>query len=272
MEHRVPKLPEISGTTPSRRPRLSLDETRRRVLSVAVDQVLRDGMASGLEHVRIEDAVRAANVSRTAAYRCWPQREDFLVDLLAELAAHALPVEGDRGPRATAVIREAIGDDPAVLRTVEGRRDALRRVVRASAEDDLAADGDEQRRWQLYLALALAVPTVPAGPGRERVATAVAEAENAVLDRLERSYRLLLELFGFAPRIEYRELARIGVALMRGSVIGEIAGETTGGAVGTAFEIMIDGAVVASDSSDWEDDRARLVLDRLAAHDAFDAD
>lgn len=225
-------------------------------------------MGSGLEHVRLEDAVRDADVSRTAAYRCWPNRDDFLVDVLAELAGQALPVEGDRGPHATAVLRASLDDDPNVLRTAEGRRAALRKAVAVSASDDLITDRRENRRWQLYLALAMAVPNLPEGPQRDRVSAAVTDAESQVLQRLERNYRKLLELFGFTSRVEYRELAEIGIALMRGYVIGSYAGSGAA-APGEAYALLVDGVAIASDTSNWDAEHTRRLFDELDAYDAF---
>ncbi|WP_148281428.1 hypothetical protein [Tsukamurella sp. 1534] len=270
-QHSEPRVPEsagISGTPRSRRPRLALQETRSRVLRASVDRVLADGMSTGLEHVRLEDAVRDADVSRTAAYRCWPQRDDFVADLLAALAEHALPVASTRGERATAVLRDAVGDDPRELRTVDGRRAALRRVVALSADDDLLADREESRRWRLFLTLALAVPALPEGERRDRVSAAVAAAEEAVLERLQANYRRLLEMFGFTAVVGYRELAGVGLALMRGYVVGGYAG-TGSGTPGLAYALLVDGAAAPSDTSEWDGRRARALLDELAAPDAF---
>lgn len=264
MEPRVPK----SGASP-RRPRLALEETRRRVLERAVDRVFDGDGGNGLEHVRLEDAVRDADVSRTAAYRCWPQREDFVVDVLAALADQALPIASTRGARATAVVRRAVGDDAAVVRTVHGRRAALLRAVRASADDDLRADRDEDRRWRLYLTLALAVPTLPDGPQRSRVVEAVDRAERAVRTRLAANYRRLFELFGFTSTVGYDELAAIGLALMRGYVVGGQAGAGTG-APGLGYALLADGAATPSDTDEWDEARGRRLLAELAAPDVFD--
>ncbi|NMD57914.1 MULTISPECIES: hypothetical protein [Tsukamurella] len=263
LEPRVPN----SGTTPRRR-RLALDETRRRVLDAAADRVLAEGLGTGLEHVRLEDAVRDADVSRTAAYRCWPQRDDFLADVLAALADRALPIASTRGARATDVLRRAVGDDPSSLRTVAGRRSALLRAVAASADDDLLADREEDRRWRLYLTLAMAVPSLPAGAPRERVVAAVGRAEDAVLTRLEANYRRLFELFGFTSTIGYRELAGVGLALMRGYVVG---GHTGAGAArpGPGYALLADGAAAPAESGEWDEARAQRLLAELAAPDVF---
>ncbi len=238
------------------------------MLDTAVDLVLDQGLGTGLEHVRLEDAVRDADVSRTAAYRCWPQREDFLADVLADLAERALPVASTRGARATAVVRRAVGDDPGALRTVDDRRAALLRAVTASSDDDLLADREETRRWRLYLALATAVSALPEGPQRDRVVAAVEGAERAVLDRLAANYRLLFELFGFTSTVDYRELARIGLALMRGYVLG---GRTGAGSArpGQGYALIAGGAAAPSDTGEWDEGRARRVLDALAAPDLF---
>ncbi|MGX9296532.1 hypothetical protein [Tsukamurella paurometabola] len=263
LEPRVPK----SGKTP-RRPRLALGETRRRVLDSAVDRVLATGLGTGLEHVRLEDAVRDADVSRTAAYRCWPQRDDFLADVLAALAEHALPIASTRGARATAVLRGAVGTDPRALRTVADRRAALLRAVAASADDDLLADREEDRRWRLYLTLAMAVPSLPAGPQRDRVVAAVDRAEDAVVSRLEENYRRLFELFGFTSTVPFRELATVGLALMRGYVVG---GHTGADAPrpGPGYALLAEGAATPSDHEDWDAQRGRRLLDLLAAGDVF---
>lgn len=246
-----------------------MNETRRRVLEIAVDRVLIDGLGTGLEHVRLEDAVRDADVSRTAAYRCWPQREDFLADVLAALAEQALPIVSTRGARATTVVRGAVGDDPRALRTVEDRRAALLRGVTASADDDLLADREEDRRWRLYLTLALVVPSLPAGPHRDRVVAAVDGAEEAVLARLEENYCRLFELFGFTSVIGYRELATVGLALMRGYVVGGHTGAGPG-RPGLGYALLADGAATPSDREEWDEERGRRVLDRLAGTDVFD--
>lgn len=239
------------------------------MLDSAVDRVFAERGGTGLEHVRLEDAVREADVSRTAAYRCWPQREDFLADVLAALAEQALPIASTRSARATGVVRGAVGDDPSTVRTVEGRRAALLRAVSASADDDLLADRQEDRRWRLYLTLAMAVPTLPDGPPRDRVVAAVDRAESTVRARLAENYQRLFELFGFTSTIGYEELAAIGLALMRGYVVGGHAGADAG-RPGPGYALLADGAATPSDTGEWYAARGRRLLADLAAPDVFD--
>ena len=61
------------------------------------------------------------------------------------------PFEGDR------VGARVVEADSERLTTVDGRRTVLLAAVRAAAEDDIAADREQFRRWRTYLALAMAV-------------------------------------------------------------------------------------------------------------------
>ena len=270
LEPRVPNVGDSSGDAPRRRPRLTLDETRRRVLDAASAAVMREGLTSGIEHIRLEDAVRDADVSRTAAYRCWGKREDFLIDLLEDIAAGAMPVDSDRGDRATAVIRDAVGTRWSRLVTVEGRREMLREAVVAAAMDDIAADREEWHRWQIFLGLTLAVPTLPRGDGRERVVAAVAAAEQEALARIEASHRILLSLFGFEPRNGYALLAETVLAVMRGLVVSSYVNDgARSDVVAHTYGSLLDGALQPVDQSRWHESTARALIDGLAVPDIF---
>lgn len=211
--------------------------------------------------------MRDADVSRTAAYRCWPRRDDFVADLLADLAAVAVPVGGERGPQATAALRRVVTARPGRLRTVGGRREVLLEAVTAAAVDDLEAE--TAAGWRMYLSLALALPALPAGDGRDRVVAAVAEAEDALLTRLERGYRAVLELLGFAPRAGYGALAGVANALFRGLVVGGQAGSDAGRAVAAAMAVLVDGGTEPVDDADWNEERIAVVVDAVAAEDVF---
>ncbi len=56
------------------------------MLAAAVDQVNAAGLTVSLDHLSFEAVIDAADVSRTAAYRRWPNKELFLTDLVRELA------------------------------------------------------------------------------------------------------------------------------------------------------------------------------------------
>lgn len=272
LEHEVPRLGEKSGEspTPTRRPRLSLEQTRARVLEAAVARVLRDGLGSGLEHVRLEDAVRDADVSRTGSYRCWPRRDDFLLDVLCDLAIRAVPIDGRRGGAATASLRSVVTGAVADLATVDGRRTVLRDAVIAAACDELVADGEEIERWRLYLGLAMAAETLPAGEGRDRVREAVASAESRVLDRLVSNYRTLLGLFAFEPVVGYRELAEVVVAMMRGLAIGDMASAGSSAAlVARSIGMLVDAGVRPADESVWDADSIGRLVDSVGVPDLF---
>ena len=76
---------------PDRRPRISQQQTEARMLAAAVDQINAAGLTVSLDHLSFEAVISAADVSRTAAYRQWPNKELFLNDLVRELARAATP-------------------------------------------------------------------------------------------------------------------------------------------------------------------------------------
>ena len=75
---------------------------------------------AGLDHLSFEDAIREADVSRTAAYRCWPHKDAFLADLAVELAEQAIPATPTRGTRGTAMIRTIVTAHAGRVAVVSG--------------------------------------------------------------------------------------------------------------------------------------------------------
>ena len=61
------------------------------MLEAATALVNETGLTVSLEHISLEEVIRAAGVSRSAAYRRWPYKDLFFSDLLKELARAASP-------------------------------------------------------------------------------------------------------------------------------------------------------------------------------------
>ena len=144
--------------------------------------------------------------------------------------------------------------------------------MRTTAADDFDLDRAEALRWQTYLALVLSVRTMPEGDLRDRVAAALTEADDLFTDRIAGSYRRLVEFFGFRATTDYRTLARIGMALMRGLVIGEIgAGAGTGDTdvAAIAFAGLLVSNIEPADESVWSRTTVAAKLEELAVADFF---
>ncbi|SDS21433.1 hypothetical protein SAMN04489812_1229 [Microlunatus soli] len=229
------------------------------------------GLTVGLDHLSFEDAIRDADVSRTAAYRCWPHKDAFLADLAVALAEQAIPATPTRAAHGTAMIRAIVTEHADELATPEGRAAVLDRVVRQTAADDFDLDRAEVTRWQTYLAVVMSLQTMPAGPLRDRVAEAVSNADDRLLARLERSYQRIAEFFGFRAVTDYGTLAGIGVAVMRGLVIGDLARPATPGQdlSATAFAALIGANIEPSDTAHWDQETIDAKLAELAVDNIF---
>lgn len=204
-----------------RSPRISQAETGRRVLAAAVSLVNAAGLTVSLEHLSFELAIRRAGVSRTAAYRIWPQKSLFLQDLLRELATAATPAAAVQGASLELIadlVRPELGrlDDPGNRHrlVVELVRQATERefeVIYASTE------------WRTYLALTATFASLEDGALRHDVQAALTVAQQGFIERLSSSWQELAALLGYRLRADrglgHPTLAILLSANIRGLVL-----------------------------------------------------
>ena len=236
-----PMPPDRSGTGGSslfgegpgrpRRRRLSDAETERRMLETAAAAVAEAGLTVSLDHIRLEDVIREAGVSRSAVYRRWPSKGEFLGDLLFELARGQAPIADTGTPEAGATIRRILGERFDDLATPEGRRRAVAAIVRETAEQDLRHVAGS-RQWRTYLALTVTFVGMPAGDLRDRVSAALAESERTLTGRIARNHEAvgrLLAMRPARPEAGWGALAHLANALMRGMVVKLLTQPELGG-------------------------------------------
>lgn len=258
-----------------RRQRLSRYETRERMLDTAASGLAANGLTAGLNHLSFEEIVKVSGVSRAAAYRCWPHKNEFLADLVVELSHRAIPVEATRNEHAATFLGRLVRQAPEQMADPDGRARLLDRVVRATAADDFDLDKGEIVRWRTYLALVMSAHQMRGSELGHRVAEAIETADEQLTARLAMNYRRILEFFGFRPRIDYATLAAIGLALMRGLVLGELVrpNPATSDLVHSTPAIAFAGLVVAhtevDDTADWDDARIEAKLRGLEVADYF---
>ncbi len=176
-----------------RRPRLSDEQTARRMLDTALAQLAARGVSVGLERIRFEDVIRDADVSRSSAYRRWPSRAAFVEDVLVELAGGAYQ------PAIGAVVAQQAGD---ILGTVTAtatdpvsRRELLVELVRLTFEVDLAATA-ASAEFRAFLALRAALAGVESDELRRRVAGALSVADRRTVTRGAAILTRVAEIFG----------------------------------------------------------------------------
>jgi AcrR family transcriptional regulator len=170
----------VMPTARQRRPRLTDEQTARRVLDAALAMLADGGINVGLDNLRFEDVIRAADVSRTSAYRRWPTRDAFVEDVLVELARDSdlLEVGSSIAARVSAAAT-ALG--PATA-TEAGRRDLLVELLRISLQAEVEAMA-ASAQFRTNLALRGAFLGVRSPELRTEVVTALTAGEHRATAR-----------------------------------------------------------------------------------------
>lgn len=218
----------VAGGLTRRRPRLTDQETERRMLETAAAMVNRAGLTVSLDHISFEDLIRDARVSRSAAYRRWPYKDLFFSDLLRELARAATPaaIAGERA--SLPGIRQFVRDHAAWLRTPEGRHDLLLGLFREGALHDFDTL-HASTEWRTYLALHATFLSVTGEELRADLQRGLGVSDRAFVARIATSWERLSGLLGYRIRpgtgVTFETIARLASADLRGHVIMALANE-----------------------------------------------
>lgn len=202
-----------------RRRRLSDRESAERMIAAATEMIRESGLTVSLEHISIEEVVRRADVSRTAAYRRWKYKDDFFADLLRELARDPHPAVIATQDRPQDLI--ALADHLDWVETAEGRARLYAAVTRISGSIDLIMLATSQR-WRSYISLQAAVLSLEEGDFRAELRDILAESERQEHHRLASTYAATAELLGYRLRpdagVTYED-----IAIMCSSVVSGVA-------------------------------------------------
>ncbi len=181
---------------------------RTRVLAAAqslVDEA--GGVTVSLDNLGMDKVIKAAKVSRTSAYREWPTREAFMVDLMCAIVGPQW-----QGPEAFSddthlVARDTVADHLDRLATLPGRRWVLGEMIRVAVELHLRTVLDSPQ-WRANVAIAASLPATP-DEARHRLHAALMAAEETWLRQTERLFEDLAILIGFrpAPHSSYTDIA-----------------------------------------------------------------
>ncbi|MBG0817554.1 TetR/AcrR family transcriptional regulator [Planomonospora sp. ID82291] len=214
--------PRAAGGPSRRRPRLSDQETRRRMLDAALATVHRDGLTVGLDHIGFEEVIRHAGVSRAAVYRRWPYKDLFFGDLLRELAQGAAPAAAVTEEAAMRLLGSVLAGREEALASPQGRHDLVTEMLRVSASSDFeAVHGSAE--WRTYLALQATFLSLPDGDLRDDVQAALARSEARFVDRVARGWERIAGAMGYRLRPgsggSFPVIATLAGALMRGLVL-----------------------------------------------------
>jgi AcrR family transcriptional regulator len=218
----MPTEPGASTGPMRRRPRLSEEETRRRVLDAALDMVHRDGLTVGLDHIGFEEVIQRAGVSRAAAYRRWPYKDLFHGDLLRELARGAAPAAAVDERATLRLLGSVLAGREAELGTPQGRHRLVTEMLRVSTEAEFAAIHGSAE-WRTYMALQATFLSLPDGEVRDDVRAALARSEARFVGQIAHGWERIATLLGYRPRPDagggFHVIATLAAALVRGLLL-----------------------------------------------------
>lgn len=204
-----------------RRRRLTDQETERRMLDAAVDMVNRTGLTVSLEHISLEEVIRAAGVARSAAYRRWPYKDLFFSDLLKELATGAAPVVAQANPEAVAATSRILLEHLDWLRQPSLRPALIAELFRRRALAELETFHDSVE-WRTYIALHATFLSLPDGDLREQVQELLTDSEREQTAGLAAFFERIATLLGCRLRPgmgSFEDIARLTTAAIRGMVV-----------------------------------------------------
>ena len=204
------------GST-ARAPRLSSKESRRRIMDTAVGMLERSGLTVSLEHLNLEELIRAAEVPRSAFYRLWSAKDQFFADLLVELATTSESNDAMFYPGTQDVAYGVIEKHQHSLATHDGRVAVLREVARVATRVNFE-HFSESVSWRSHVTLVATASSLADTEHRDQVAAALQETERRFIERTAEFYGTALAGLGFSfyPGASAELLAGLGAAVVEG--------------------------------------------------------
>ena len=190
------------------------------MLRAAAAMVHRTGLTVSLDHIRFEDVIRDADVSRSAVYRRWPYKDLFFSDLVKQLAKEATPttIVNDE----VELIKRIVAEHLNWLETPELRHSLVIELFRQLALLDFQTLYGSAG-WRTYIALHATFMSLADGELRDQVRVALAQSEQGHTARVAKAWEQLAGLFGYRLRpglgATFETLATLLDATMRGLVI-----------------------------------------------------
>lgn len=255
------------------------------MLETAAAAVARLGLTVSLEHIRLEDVIREAGVSRSTVYRRWPLKEMFLGDLLLELAHASAPLSSLGTREANEIVRRTVGGHRDWLRSAGGRQRLIAELLRELAQQDFLRVR-ASNEWQTYLALTVTFSSLPEGELRQEVQRALASSDRAFINGRAQSVQAVAEMFGLRLRsgvqLSYEDIAHLINASARGLLIkalswpdlathhveGTLFGETEEWSLPALGLFSVASTLLEPDPAVvWDDARIEALWRRLASTD-----
>ena len=187
---------------PGRKPRFTTTQLEKRTLDAALDVVLRAGVSSGLDAIRIEKVIVEADVPRGATYELWDSRGAGTSQENLRRATVLEIVRNMPAGNVQSTLDHALGAIAAHQETIEnGSCDEIA-AVRSELIRDVAAYNFnllQDQRWRVYKALGSSVAT----QSDPELRAAVLDGEETLLGSYGAMYEQLAAIFGLELRPEF---------------------------------------------------------------------
>ena len=181
--------------------RVPAEEVKQRMLEAGRELAEQAGAALTIEHLRLEEVIQRARVPRSSVYRLWPYREEYIDDLLCHLAGGGSWFS-DRpvvDPGTFTDVKQILGENAALLGTLEGRRTLLCEITRITITRNYTGL-TESPRWRLHMALVATLGSTRSGEARKRIAAALEESQRRSRETIVAVFVQLAGLVGLRPR------------------------------------------------------------------------
>lgn len=198
---------------------MSEEEARDRLIAAGEALVAETGLTVGLDHLRFEEVIARSGVPRSTAYRTWPSKDDYYVELMCHLAGPSWAGTAAFDEATIAVATEVIMGRIHKFHDPAERRAAVLEACRRGAEQNfktLCSSPD----WRTYVALNGAAMSMVEGTTRDRLVKALQDAEGGFVARMQGFYERMCSIVGVRMRPEYNgdfgKLAAVGAAVVEG--------------------------------------------------------
>lgn len=196
------------------------------------------GFTLSTENVQLEAVMRRADVSRSAVYRVWSNKDDFTFELINAFASDGPGGIEPFGQEGEDTARKLVRDNPDKLTTPEGRRQLMAEAIRAVAADNFRTIINT-RRWRRYAALTVTADALDEERAEQVLATMRTTEEHVYAGFID-FYRGMFNLLQLRPRPPFTEdnaahdLTRLTIALFQGLALQHTVDNTVGDTTYTA--------------------------------------
>lgn len=213
------------------RRRLSADEVRDRVIETATQMLITDlgGLSVSLDHINMEALIAAAAVPRSTVYRIWPTKGDFISSFLQTISSADWIGSAAFDQETILLTLSTLRDNLDILDTVDGRREALRSLVRISVRYNY--DGlVKSPEWATTVALTVTTITTLGGSDREALTRELRRTDGEFIQTMAELYRVVASLLGFRIRTPFTfvQLATCGASILEGLSLRSMIGLESG--------------------------------------------